>query len=129
MQRTMSCLHLLPGLAAFAALPWTAQPSRADATSPSAWRFRTERRERTSQTLTVTQSGNYNWFLSKDGSGKAVRVVFPTHSGVVKREGKRVPLSFLRRGDQVEVWGEKQGGSLFASRAEVTGDQSVVGHR
>lgn len=129
MQRTTSCLHLLAGLAALAALSGTTQPVRADQTNPSAWRFRTVRSERPSETVTVTQSGNYNWFFAKDANGKPVRVVFPTRSGVVKQEGRLVPVSSLRRGSRVEVWGEKQGGSLFTSHAQVVSDQSVAGRR
>ena len=129
MQRTTSCLHLVAGLIAFAALPWTALPSRADTTSPSAWRFRTERPARSSQIVTVARSANLNWFLAKDTSGKTVRVVFPTRSGVVEQDGRLIPVNFLRRGTQVEIWGEKQGESLFVSRAHVVGDRSVADRR
>jgi hypothetical protein len=118
MQRILSCLRLTAGLAACAPLPLVAPPARAAGASPSAWRFRVNPEPTAPQTVTVTHASQ-GWFKATDARGKTVVVVFPKRHGWVKRDGGLVPTELLRAGDQIEVRGFAQGGSLQTADARL----------
>jgi hypothetical protein len=118
MQRIPLCLRLAAGLAACAALPFVVSPARAAGASPTAWRFRVNPEPAVPQTVTVTHASQ-GWFKATDARGKAVVVVFPKRHGWVQRDGGLIPTEALRTGDQVEVRGLAQGGSLQTADARL----------
>jgi hypothetical protein len=118
MLRLSSCLRQAAGLAACAALPFVTSPARGAGASPSAWRFRVNAEPTTKQTVTVTHASQ-GWFKGTDARGKAVVVVFPKRHGWIQRDGGLIPTEALRAGDQVEVRGLAQGGSLQTADARL----------
>jgi hypothetical protein len=118
MQRILSCLRLAAGLAASAALPFVTSPAHASGGSPSAWRFRVNPEPTAPKIVTVTHASQ-GWFKATDARGKTLVVVFPKRHGWVQRDGGLIPTEALRPGDQVEVRGLAQGGSLQTADARL----------
>jgi hypothetical protein len=126
MQRSTACLRFVAGLAALVALPFTAAPSQGADKHPSAWRFRTDKLSAERHTVTVTRAGSHEWFEATDASGKKLRVTLPPRFGSVQRDGKLVPIEFLRPGDRVQVWGHAGDGRFQAARVWVVTEPTVA---
>lgn len=85
------------------------------AETPTRYRLRAESTQ--TQAVQVTKSGS-TWFEGTTSVGERVTVVFQPRFATVKRGGERVPVSFLRAGDRVEVRGHASGRRLHANSAE-----------
>jgi hypothetical protein len=85
------------------------------AETPSRYQVRAESRQ--TQDVQVTKSGS-TWFEGTTADGQRVTVVFQPRFATVKRGGNRVPVSYLRADDRVEVSGHVSGRRLHANSAE-----------
>jgi hypothetical protein len=88
--------------------------------------------------LQVVRSGGA-WFTGVNAGGRHVTVVFQPRFATVLRDGKRVPVSYLRAGDRVAVTGRTEGQRIAAVAAvqlpahtaavQLTRTQGVAGCR
>jgi len=75
--------------------------------------------------ITATGVGGSTWFEGTDTRGQRVTVTFLPRFATVVKDGRRVPVSTLRPGDQVEVVGHTRGDQMAASSARATGSRTA----
>jgi hypothetical protein len=81
-------------------------------------RYRVVSERSQSTEVRVTTSGS-TWFTGTDARGDRVMVVFLPRFNTVLRDGVRIPVSYLRPGDRVDVAGQARKHRLYASSAQV----------
>lgn len=120
MQRSKSCFGLNVALAALAVTLLGQGNGEAQSS-----RYQRLPEMTATERITVTGGSGSTWFEGTDASGQRVTVTFLPRFATVVRNGKRVPVSWLRSGDQVEVVGHGSGSRLAASSARVTGERTA----
>jgi hypothetical protein len=64
--------------------------------------------------------GSTTWFTGSDAQGETLAIVFLPRFATVLRDGERVPVSYLKPGDTVQVEGQISGRRMAASSAQIT---------
>lgn len=120
MQRSRSRLGMTVALAAIAATLLGH-----GACAAQSRRFQRLPENPTTERITVTHGSGSTWFAGTDPRGQRVTITFLPRFATVVRGGRRVPVSWLRPGDQVEVVGQARGERLAASAARVTTERTA----
>lgn len=114
MQRSRFRLGMAVALASVTAVALTAERGETQSS-----RFQRLPEAAVTEMITASGAGGSTWFESTDARGQRVTITFLPRFATVVRDGRRVPVSWLRSGDQVEVRGQAHGNRVAASSARV----------